>query len=156
MIELPERHGPRPKTNYGLPHQQLDQNPSAEAHARLKERAFDFPLVERRPSAISVPGAEALWLSERPEHGCADAFMIGNEFAHVHPPYDGSLHMMLPLEQVAELLARGWGEHHPLVPAGRLPGTAVMVFAPRDDREIEIVLALTGASHAFAAGGAPA
>ena len=27
--------------------------------------------------------------------------MVGNEFAHVHPPYDGSLHMMLPEDLVA-------------------------------------------------------
>ncbi len=155
MIDLPTRHGPRPKTNYGLPHQQLDQIPSAEAHASLKEKAFDFPLVERRPSRISVPGAEALWLVERPEHCCAHAFIIGNEFAHVHPPYDGSLHMMLPLAQVSELLDKGWGEHHPLVPEGRIPETAVMVFAPRDGAEIELVLQLIGQSHLFATGQTP-
>jgi hypothetical protein len=152
MIELPQRPGPKPTTNYGLPHEQLDQNPSAEAHGRLKDRAFDFPLVVRQPSQISVPGAEALWLSERPEHSCAAAFMIGNEFAHVHPPYDGSLHMMLPVEQARELIAKGWGEHHPLVPTGRLPETAVMVFGPRDDQEIALVLDLIGQSHAFASG----
>ena len=152
MIELPERRGARPRTNYGLPHAQLDQTPSAEAHARLKERAFDFPLVIRQPSQVSVPGAEALWLSERPEQSCVEAFMIGNEFAHVHPPHDGSLHMMLPVEQVGELLSKRWGEHHPLVPEGRLPETAVMVFAPRDEGEIAAVLDLIGQSHAFACG----
>ncbi len=86
MPDLPQRTGERPKTNYGLPHEQLDQNPPADIYEQLKGQAFDFPFVERRPSIISVPGAEALWLLEEAGHSCAEAFMRGNEFAHVHPP----------------------------------------------------------------------
>ena len=62
MIAVPYRQGAKPKTYYGLPHQQLDQNPPSDIYSRLKDRAYDFPFVERRPSIISVPGAEALWL----------------------------------------------------------------------------------------------
>jgi hypothetical protein len=47
--------------------------------------------------------------------------MRGNEFAHVHPPDDGSMHMMLPAGDVPDLNHKGWGEIHPLVPAGRMP-----------------------------------
>ncbi|MDA9982362.1 hypothetical protein N9H39_06420, partial [Gammaproteobacteria bacterium] len=95
MLTLPARSGDKPKTNYGLPHEQLNQNPPLEVYQNLMNRAFDFPFVERRPSIISVPGAEALWLQEEDGHGCAEAFMRGNEFAHVNPSYDGSMHMML-------------------------------------------------------------
>jgi hypothetical protein len=49
-----------------------------------------------------VAGGEVA--SARPE-----AFLIGREFAHVHPRYDGSMHMMLPPEAVDEVLAKGWG-----------------------------------------------
>ncbi len=104
MPDLPQRNGERPKTNYDLPHEQLDQNPPADIYEQLKGQAFDFPFVERRPSIISVPGAEALWLLEEGGHSCAEAFMRGNEFAHVHPPYDGSMHMMLPEDLVAEVV----------------------------------------------------
>ena len=31
------------------------------------------------------------------------------EFAHLHPEYDGSLHLALPAEQAADLVAKGWG-----------------------------------------------
>ena len=78
--------------------------------------------------------------------------MRGNEFAHVHPPYDGSMHMMLPVEQVKEMIIKGWGEAHPLVPLGRMPETTVMVFGPRDVVEVEIALGLIGVSHQFALG----
>ena len=59
MLDLPWRKGDRPKTHYGQPHQQLSQNAPADIYARLKDQAFDFPYVDRRPTIISVPGAEA-------------------------------------------------------------------------------------------------
>ncbi len=152
MLTLPQRQGTRPRTHYGLPHQQLDQNPPAPIYARLKERAFDLPFVERRPSIISVPGAEALWLQEAGGHSCAEAFMRGNEFAHVHPPEDGSMHMMLPEPDVAEVLGKGWGEIHPLVPLGRMPPTLLLVFGPRDRQELDVILTLIDASYRFARG----
>ena len=152
MLALPERTGPRPRTSASAPHQQLDQNPAADVYARFKERAFTFAGVDRRPSIISVPGAEALWLTAEPEHRCAEAFMVGNEFAHVHPPTDGSLHLMLPRDDIGELFAKGWGEPHPMAVLGHIPPTAVMVFAPRDDAEAETVLRIIDRSYRFAAG----
>lgn len=158
MLELPQRPGARPQTTPHAPHTQLDQNPSAEIYELLKSRAFTFPDVERRPSIISVPGAEALWYTGGggdggdETHRCADAFMVGSEFAHVHPPEDGSMHLMLPRPDVRELLDKGWGEPHPMALLGHIPPTAVMVFAPRDAAEVETVLGIVGVSHAFAAG----
>ncbi len=152
MLALPERFGPKPQTTSSAPHEQLDQNPSAIVYARFKDMAFNFPHVERRPSIISVPGAEALWLTVEQKHRCDEAFIIGNEFAHVHPPHDGSMHMMLPREDVQDLFDKGWGEAHPLALLGHIPPTAVMVFAPRDDTEVEIVLQITEMSYRFAAG----
>ena len=152
MLTLPKRNGAKPKTHYGLPHQQLDQVAPPDIYAKLKERAFDLPFVERRPSIISVPGAEALWLQEAGGHGCEEAFMRGNEFAHVHPPHDGSMHMMLPVKDVQEVLEKGWGEIHPLVPVGRMPPTLLLVFGPRDQKELDVILGLIDASYKFARG----
>ena len=152
MLTLPQRQGKKPKTNYRQPHEQLDQIPPPEVYAKMKSQVFDFEFVERRPSVISVPGSEALWLQEEGGHSCAEAFMRGNEFAHVHPPYDGSMHMMLPETDVAELLERGWGELHPLVQEGRMPPTTVMVFGPRDDGELDEILRIIDASYKFARG----
>ena len=152
MPDLPARAGERPQTHYGLPHEQTSQNPPADVYQKLKDQAFDFPFVERRPSMISVPGTEALWLQNDCEHGCAEAFMIGNEFAHVHPPYDGSMHMMLPQDLAAEVVEQGWGEMHPLVPRGEMPPTLLMVFGPRDDDELQLIINLINESYRFARG----
>jgi hypothetical protein len=156
MIDLPPRAGERPRTTITNPHQQQSQNPGAEVYELLLSRAFDFPHVERRPSAISVPGAQALWLAEEVAGGRPEAFLIGREFAHVHPAYDGSMHMMLPPAVVEELVAKGWGEPHPMAQRGLIPPTAVMVYAPRDAAEVETVLEVIRASYRFACGAAPA
>jgi hypothetical protein len=113
-FSLPPRNGPRPETTDCAPHEQVSQNSSREIHAQFKDRAFQLPFVERHPSGISVPGAEALVLPKSHVCGPPEAFMIGREFAHVHPAYDGSSHLMLPLEVVEALFAKGWGEPHPM------------------------------------------
>lgn len=151
-LELPYRAGQKPDTTPTNPHQQLNQNAPAEIYTALIDRAFAFPGVERRPSLISVPGAQALHLAPDVSAGPREAFMIQREFAHVHPPYDGSLHLMLPLNTVKEVLAKGWGEPHPVVRLGMIPPTAVMVYAPRDADELEVVLRILATSYHFASG----
>ena len=86
MFDLPRRAGAKPQTTSTNPHQQQSQNPTPEVYELLLRKAFDFPHVERRPSAISVPGAQALWLAEAVASARPEAFLIGREFAHVHPP----------------------------------------------------------------------
>jgi hypothetical protein len=151
MIDLPPRAGAKPQTTSTNPHQQQSQNPPPEVYELLLRKSFEFPHVERRPSAISVPGAQALWLREEVRARAPEAFLIEREFAHIHPSYDGSMHMMLPPEAVEQVPAKGWGEPHPMARRGLIPPTAVMVYAPRDAAEVETVLRVIGASYRFAA-----
>jgi hypothetical protein len=130
----------------------VSQNSSAEIHALFKQKAFALPFVERCRSGISVPGAEALVLPRPHACGPREAFMIGREFAHVHPAYDGSSHMMLPLAAVEELIAKGWGEQHPMASAGYIPANAIMAFAPRDEAEVDVMIKILTTSWGFARG----
>ena len=151
-MPLPRRAGPRPATTPTNPHTQLDQQPSGSTQRELlAETLFALPGVVERPSAISVPGARALWLGEG-AGGPPEAFMIGNEFAHLHPAPDQSLHAMLPPALSVEAIEAGWAEQHPVARRGLIPPNAVMIYAPRDDDEREIVEQLVRASHAFARG----
>jgi hypothetical protein len=61
---LPKRSGSRPRITPTNSHTQLEQNPQPEMVEELAQRIFTLPGVEERPSAISVPGARALWLRE--------------------------------------------------------------------------------------------
>ena len=152
MLKIPQRIGPKPVTTPCAPHTQVSQTPDAASYRAFKDKAFDFPFVTRQPSRISVPGAEALCLKHGHGCSCSEAFMVGNEFAHVHPPEDGSLHMMLPEDAVPKIIELGWAEPHPMATAGMIPQTAVMVFAPRDNLEIDTVLDLLRMSYDFACG----
>ncbi|GAB6876647.1 luciferase domain-containing protein [Thermaerobacter litoralis] len=152
---LPERRGPRPRTTPANPHQQLDQNAPPGLQEALFERARALPGVRVGPSGISVPGARAFILDEELAAGAPEAFMIGREFAHLHPPYDGSLHLMLPEATARVVAAKGWGELHPVARRGWLPPTAMMVYGPRDDDELEVVWTILQASYAFARGAQP-
>jgi phospholipase/carboxylesterase len=88
--------------------------------------------------------------------GPREAFLIDTEFAHIHPDYDGSLHMCLPEDVQARALSQGWGETHML--AGKTVGGLdvsarnTMIFGPRDSAEAEIVWRLVLASYTFACG----
>ena len=151
-LELPVRPGPRPHSTATNPHVQLDQNAPPELQERLFERARELSGVRVEPSMISVPGARAFVLAEEAVAGPVEAFMIGREFAHLHPTADGSLHMMLPLDLARSVEEQGWGEQHPVARMGLIPPTAMMVYGPRDGNELEIVWDVLRASHAFATG----
>jgi hypothetical protein len=152
---LPTRRGSRPRTTPTNPHTQLEQNPQREVVEELARRVFALPGVEERPSAISVPGARALWLSEDVQAGPQEAFMIGREFAHIHPMPDGSLHAALPPEVAQEAVEKGWAEQHPVARMGRMPQNVVMIYAPRDAQEIEVVAGLVAEACRYAGGAAP-
>jgi hypothetical protein len=154
-VPLSRRPGSRPATTPTNPHTQLDQQP-ADSRQRelLAASVFALPGVEERPSLISVPGARALWLAEGTA-GPPEAFMVGNEFAHLHPEPDHSLHAMLPPTLAVEAIEAGWAEQHPVARRGLISANAVMLYAPRDDAEREVVEELVRASHAFARGEVP-
>jgi hypothetical protein len=148
---LPVRAGPRPRTTPTNPHTQLDQQPTDTRFGQeLARRAFALPGVVEEPSRISVPGARALVLAPGEPAGPPEAFLIDREFAHFHPAPDHSLHAMLPTQTVAEAVAAGWAEPHPVALRGLIPATAVMLYAPRDEDELEVIDGLVRAAHAFA------
>lgn len=153
---LPERRGPRPRTTATNPHSQLDQQPPPAGAASLRdalaEAVFALADVREGPSAVSVPGARALWLAPAAARGPREAFLVGTEFAHLHPAPDWSLHAALPPALAEEAIARGWAEVHPVARRGVLPPNVVMIYAPRDEAEVKVVADLVRAAHAFARG----
>lgn len=152
-VDLPRREGTRPSTTPTNPHTQLDQQPAnSEPREALKSIVFSLDGVEERPSIISVPGARALWLRDDVDAGPSDAFMIEREFAHLHPAPDYSLHMALPPDVVESVFRQGWGELHPVAARGLIPQTSVMIYAPRDVDEVEIVARLVETSWRYARG----
>lgn len=150
---LPSRAGSRPATTNTNPHTQLNQQPEDISHVRkLMDWAFTLSHINKRPSAVSVPGAVAMWMDEG--HTCKDcqAFMVGTEFAHFHPHPDYSLHLGLPQSEAETVIEKGWGEWHPLIKRGFLPPNIIMLYAPRNQEEFEVAQFVLGRSYAFARG----
>ena len=149
---LSRRTGPPPRTYSGPPHTQLDQQPDARMRAQFGRRFGGFPGVAEQPSEIRfVPGARALCLSADVEAGPPDAFISGREFAHLHALPDSSLHMVLPEPLATEAVEAGWGELHPLAGTA-VPATTLLIYAPRDADEIDVVLSLLQQSYEYAIG----
>jgi len=151
LADLPVRGGGRPRTTPSNPHTQLDQQPADDRPRRLLERQLaQLPEVVWRPSMISVPGARALTLPPEAAQGPPEAFMIGTEFAHLHPAPDHSLHLVLPPDVASRLVRTGWAEQHPIARRGLIASGAVMVYAPRDEEEVQVVSRIVAASYEYA------
>lgn len=145
------RTGPRPRATSTNPHTQLDQNASPDLQEKVFEIGSTLRDVVVGASGVSVPGARAFHLpSVTPSD--PEAFMVGREFAHLHPATDGSLHMSLPPEIVDTVIENGWAEAHPLAGRFGLPPNIVMVYGPRNEDELTVVADLLRASHAYAVG----
>jgi hypothetical protein len=156
MSSLPPRAGPKPTTSLGMPHQQLDQQPADSApRVALARRVFALPGVVEERSGVSVPGARALVLDTALAGSADAALMVGREFAHLHPAPDESLHVALPRDVASAAVDAGWAEPHPLAARMHGPAIAVMVFAPRDDHEVDVVAGLVETSYRYATGAEP-
>ena len=151
-LNLPKRSGPKPDTTSSLPHSQLTQHGPDHIIDQLHDWCFSLPSVDNQQSGISVPGARALVLHDG--KACNhDAFMIGREFAHIHPhPDNGSMHVKLPAEDASAVIQTGWGESHYLVTQGQFPMGLIMVFSPRDETELEAVKTIVSRSYEYATG----
>ena len=98
--------------------------------------------MHEEPSSLSLRGARAPAIDDHVPAGPPDAFLVGREFAYLHPAPDRSLHMTLPGGVAKRAVDAGWAQPHPAIGAGQAPATAVMIYAPRTPDEIDVVLAL--------------
>ncbi len=149
---LPLRAGQRPAVSWTIPQEQLSDNAPLELQESLFARIRLLAGVSTSQSAISVPGARGLMVKPAPD-APVDSFLVpsAGEFAHQHPSHDGSLHLALPPDLVADAVAKRWATAHPL--AGiRLARGMVMVYGPRDENELRVVAAMVETSHAYATG----
>ncbi|REF00957.1 luciferase family protein [Thermomonospora umbrina] len=153
---LQRRTGGRPKTTPATPHRQLDQNAPEDLQEELWRRMAALDHVRTGDSAISLVGTRAVHLNPSQAGGPPTAFAPGTtEFAHLHRRSDGSLHITLPEAEARKVIAKEWGELHPVVKMGYFPPTLVMVYGPRNTEELETVWSLVRRSYEFALGRNP-
>ena len=147
------REGPAPRMTPANPQEQLDQFPNDwSLIERLASFAFALDRVIEQPTRIAPPGSRALTLDAADANPDTRAFLIDHEFAHIHNPPIGSLHLTLPRALRELAVRKGWALRHPLATRGMVSEDIVFVFAPRDVTELETVQSLLHASHRYACG----
>ncbi|MER8011868.1 luciferase family protein [Streptomyces sp. NPDC094149] len=144
-MPLPSRRGAAPLVVTGDPVEQLTDPAPAALRERLVDAVAALDGVRTGPSYVCVRGTCAFHLAPVLAHGPAEAFLAGSEFGHVHPPYDGSVHLMLPGRWARWAVAAGWGVT--VVPRGSL-----LVYGPRDETESMVVELLLRQAYLFARG----
>lgn len=162
----PPRASSRPRIGpHPIPQRQLAQVPSEEVRQRLIEhftklgrRARERGLVEVRKSHYERRH-DALYVSKtRQWHATAQA--TSGEIGHVHAGLDGSIHVVLHPADCKAVFEAGWGQRHALsgvqvlqkIAGFALPVNYVLIYAPRDDAEIKVAMAIVEASIGFMTG----
>lgn len=144
---LSPRKGSRPLVQGIAPQRQKTQKSDGPTYAAL---------VREMKSLAAQPGnklVERTSCFEKHSTGLFTRIPItrtcGGEICHAHPS-DGSLHLTLHPNDARLMLENGWGERHPLARGGWcrrfVPKEFVLVYAPRDESEVEVVMKIVHAS----------
>ncbi|EXJ91615.1 hypothetical protein A1O3_00163 [Capronia epimyces CBS 606.96] len=160
------RAGPRPTLGpHGIPQRQLDQFAPEEIQQTLLAAfaslvAHNPTLIETKPSKYERHHG-AIWVADTLTVQTADllGYPFSRETAHVHSTADSSVHVILSPKDAAKVVRAGWGQLHSLAGVsvsvfGRkvVPKSYVLLYAPRDEHEVKVVMDIVRAAVAYMAG----
>ncbi|KAF1996208.1 hypothetical protein P154DRAFT_525777 [Amniculicola lignicola CBS 123094] len=159
----PRRTPPRPQLGkHVVPQRQLQQLPGAdikakfiERYSQLGEQAQAKGLVELRKSVLEREHT-AFFVSPAVKGNTIVEDTKG-EFSHVHTGIDATCHVILHPSDCKAVLEAGWGQRHGLagvtllkkIAGVSLPVTYILIYAPRTEAEVEVVLTIVEASISF-------
>jgi hypothetical protein len=152
--DVPVRQAPRPAIgSWAVPSRQVSDLADESIIERYQE--FLRSLAAESPSKLKIAtsiverrGPALFATSEGELHPIAKR--TKGEIGHMHAS-DGSIHVNLAPKDAKLVLERGWGQRHPL--AGRLLYLGnIMVYAPRNEEELEVVESITRAGARFMVG----
>ncbi|EKJ75678.1 hypothetical protein NXS19_012514 [Fusarium pseudograminearum] len=152
--DVPAREAPRPTVgSWTAPSRQLTDLASKDIIDRYQ--SFLSSLASESPSKLKIATSvverhgQALFVaSENPSHPIAKR-MYG-EIGHMHGS-DGSMHLNLAPRDAKLVLEKGWGQRHPLGGTILYLGD-VMIYAPRNEEELEVVKRITRGAAKFMLG----
>ena len=105
--------------------------------------------IETRPSKTEGGTGPAIYVKPAVKTINPVAHKIFYEVAHVHPA-DHSLHVYVSPTDAKTVVGRGWGQRFPVT--WLAPPSWIMVYAPRDERELEVVKEIVRAAVCHAVG----
>jgi hypothetical protein len=148
-VSSPAREGSRPVVSTQGPQTQLTQQSSPSLWGQLVGRTFQLEGVVEGHSQVSPPTSRAVFLIDQQDERAPETSLAPGrrlEPVHLHGVHDTSIHLCLPAGRGRELTELGWGEPHQYEDFG----TEFMIYGPRNDEELDVVLSLISESLAFA------
>jgi len=162
---LPTRKGPRPVVKGIAPQRQLTQQGNQSTYETLRRELLT--LVQMHAHTHGLYTDTSCFEKHSVGVFVAEKFRsrvtCNGEVCHAHPS-DGSMHLSLHPADVKLFLAKGWGQRHPIarekswwwrvLRTGRrkLPPNFVMVYAPRDEKELSVVVDIVRAAICWVSG----
>lgn len=150
VIDEP-RAGPRPLVSTEGPQRQLSQQAPPELWGRLVAAVFALDGVVEGHSQVSPTSLRAVFLVDVETARAPETSLFPDgrlEPVHLHGVADTSVHLVLPAERGARLTELGWAEPHQYEDYG----TEFMVYGPRDEAELDVVVSIVVESLAYARG----
>lgn len=155
--KIPERAGCPPKIiRWTLPQRQYPQpitkNTLDELNNLMQTFANTAPYsayIETRPSKTEGGTGPAIYVKPDVKTINPMAHKIFYEVAHVHPK-DNSLHFYVSPKDAKTVVSRCWGQRFPVT--WLAPPSWIMVYAPRDEMELEVVKEIVRAAVCYAVG----
>jgi hypothetical protein len=152
--ELAARAGPRPN----VPGTVAPQRQTTEKASPLMERRMQNylaalvvqnpELFQLRPSELEGRHNISVWLVEQAP---VPELVRWTKGEFVHPHGEGSSHLIVSLADAERLVELGWAERHKLSGVV-LPWGFIMVYAPRNDGELEVWKKMVVASARYISG----
>lgn len=153
---IPARRGLKPETSTVVPHLQMTDVSPPEIRQALLDWIATTPEFERArkigPSDVAEPTSIAIFLGKdlpSPNARSLAPSLRANGYEPFHVHEDGGLHIALSEEDRWEVLAKKWAEPHPVA---RWGVNAVLLYAPRDEYELEIIKKILVGAYRYAMG----
>lgn len=151
LRRLGRRSGARPPLSPKWPCLQTGQEASPETVETLRRAILLLAGAELCEPLLGAPG-QGFALGEELARGQPEAFIGAPCWLNLRP--DGSMHLCLRPEWAQKVVDRGWATVHPFARymAGAVPPQSLIVYAPRDLRELAVVARVAAAAHGYAVG----
>ncbi|KAF1963085.1 hypothetical protein CC80DRAFT_512294 [Byssothecium circinans] len=162
----PKRRSPKPRIGpHPVPQRQLEQLPGDEMRQKLVDSFYELGQRAQQKGLVEIKQSfyeqhhSALFVSpQRTWHQVAQ--QTSGEFSHIHAGVDGSIHVVLHPKDCKKVFESGWGQRHGFsgvgmlqkIPRVRLPVNYILIYAPRDDAELDVALKIVEAAIQYMAG----
>jgi hypothetical protein len=148
--DLPRRKGPSPATFRGPLHIQCNGHGDRQHLEELTTAVLSWPYVESNlPNGNSSNPIIPLRLETTAAAFNVAAFISPREFARVLIGAP-TIYLALPLVCAHWAIVRGWAEPHYLSSHGLMPPGVLVVYTPRDQRELSICYSFFVAAYTTA------